>query len=110
MTVAQTILDQLGGNRFIVMTGSSNFVEDKTTNTLRMNLAKNASKANRLSITLNPDDTYTMRFWRYTAPRWSNKTFSYSDAKIKEVKTFSGIYFDQMQRLFTEVTHLYTSL
>lgn len=44
MRVADIILNQLGGNKFVVMTGSKNFVSDG--NTLRMNLAKNCSKAN----------------------------------------------------------------
>ena len=43
MSVAATILQQLGGHKFVVMTGSSHFVSDK--NTLRMKLAKNKSKA-----------------------------------------------------------------
>ena len=48
MSVADTILQQLGGHKFVVMTGSSHFVSDK--NTLRMKLAKNKSKANKLDI------------------------------------------------------------
>ena len=56
MSVADTILQQLGGHKFVVMTGSSHFVSDK--NTLRMKLAKNKSKANKLDITLDAYDTY----------------------------------------------------
>ena len=108
MTKAQIILQQLGGNKFIAMTGSNHFLDDDST--LHMHLAKNASKANRLSITLNADDTYTMRFWKYTAPRLNYKTLTYSKEKIADIKTINGIYFDQMQNIFTEVTHLYTSL
>ena len=36
MTIANTILEQLGGNKFIAMTGAKNFVSDG--NTLRMTL------------------------------------------------------------------------
>ena len=106
MRVADIILQQLGGNRFAVMTGSKNFISDG--NTLRMSLARNASKANRLYITLDFDDTYTMRFFRYTAPRWNNKKCWYDDEKITEIKTYTGVYCDQLQELFTEVTGLYT--
>lgn len=108
MTVANIIYNQLGGNKFVVMTGSKNFLDDG--NTLRMALARNASKANRLWITLEADDTYTMRFFRYTAPRYSTKTYTFSDEKITEVRTIKGVYCDMLQELFTEVTGLYTRL
>ena len=108
MNIPEIILNQLGGNRFVVMTGSKNFVADG--NTLRMTLAKNGSKANRLYITLDADDTYTMHFFKYTAPRFNSKTYSFTDEKITEVKTFHGVYCDQLQELFTEVTKLYTNL
>ena len=39
MKVAQTIFEQLGGNKFVAMTGSKNFVASE--NFLRMNLTKN---------------------------------------------------------------------
>lgn len=108
MRVADIILDQLGGNKFVVMTGSKNFVADG--NTLRMTLAKNASKANRLWITLEADDTYTMRFFRYTAPKMNTKTYTFTDEKITEVKTTKGVYCDMLQDIFTNTTGLYTRL
>ena len=71
MSIASIILEQLGGNKFIAMTGASHFVSDG--NTLRMTLPKNGSKANRLYITLDEGtDTYTMRFFRYTANEYKN--------------------------------------
>ena len=108
MSVAQTILDQLGGGRFVAMTGSKNFVSDG--NTLRMHLAKNASKANRLEITLNGLDLYDMRFYRYTAPRYSTRggEFRVYPEKVTEVKTYNDVYCDQLQELFTDVTGMYT--
>ncbi len=108
MTIAQTILQQLGGNRFIAMTGAKNFVDDGYT--LRMTLPRNASKANRLYITLDFDDTYTMRFFRYTAPRLNTKKFTFSKEKVTEVKTIKGVYCDMLQERFTEVTKMYTRL
>lgn len=106
MRVADIILNQLGGGRFAAMTGSSHFVSDG--NTLRMSLAKNSSKANRLYITLDPDDTYTMRFFRYSAPRFNSKTISFTDEKITEIKEIKGVYCDMLQGIFTQVTGLYT--
>lgn len=108
MNVANTILQQLGGNKFVVMTGASHFVSDG--NTLRMTLPKNKSRANRLYITLEPTDTYTMRFFRYTSPRFNSKTCSFSSEKTEEVKIFTDVYFDMLQELFTSVTGMYTYL
>lgn len=108
MRVADIILQQLGGGRFIVMTGSKNFVSDG--NTLRMSLTKNSSKANRLWITLDEDDTYTMRFFKYTAPRFNTKTCIFTEEKVTEIKKISGVYCDQLQDIFTETTGLYTRI
>ena len=108
MNVPNTILQQLGGNKFIVMTGSKNFLGDGYT--LRMHLAKNMSKANRLEITLDADDTYTMRFYKYTAGRLNKKTFSFTEDKVSEIYTLSGVYCDMLQQVFTQVTGMYTRL
>ena len=108
MKVAETILQQLGGNRFVSMTGAKNFVSDG--NTLRMSLPRNASKANRLYITLDASDTYTMRFFHYSPARLNRKTYTWSDDKIKEIKTLRGVYCDQLQNIFTSVTGMYTHL
>lgn len=108
MRVADIILEQLVGHKFVVMTGSKNFLADG--NTLRMNLAKNGSKANRLWITLDADDTYTMRFFKYTAPRFNSKTLTFTEEKITEVREHKGVYCDMLQDIFTEVTGLYTRL
>lgn len=110
MTVANTILYQMGGNRFIAMTGASHFVD--AGNTLRMHLPRNMSKANRLYITLDADDTYTMRFFYY---REGGIKVDHKRMTVKETKTIerdvykiSGIYFDQLQEIFTAQTGLYT--
>lgn len=108
MRVADIILQQLGGGRFIAMTGSKNFVSDG--NTLRMSLAKNSSKANRLWITLDGDDTYTMRFFKYAAPRFNTKTCTFTEEKVTEIKKISGVYCDMLQDIFTNTTGLYTRI
>lgn len=110
MRVADIILDQMGGNRFICMTGSKDFISDG--NTLRMTLTRNQSKANRLYITLDADDTYTMRFFRYTSSRMrvdhKKGEIKIYDPKITEIKTIKGVYCDMLQEIFTDVTGLYT--
>lgn len=94
--IAKEILNQLGGNRFIAMTGSKNFGADK--NTLSMKLTRNKSGANYLRITLNAMDTYDMEF---VSIRGTSRIVK---------KKLEGIYNDQLQAMFTDVTGLYTSL
>jgi hypothetical protein len=108
MRVADIILEQLGGNKFLVMTGAKNLLADG--NTLRMSLPKNMSGANKLEITLDATDTYTMRFYKYTAGRLNKKTWSWTEDKVKEIKLLSGVYCDMLQSIFTEVTGMYTRL
>ena len=108
MTIANTILEQLGGNKFIAMTGAKNFVSDG--NTLRMTLPKNRSKANRLYITLDASDTYTMHFFKYTAGRLNKKAFAWSPDKKEDIENISGVYADMLQDIFTSVTGMYTHL
>lgn len=94
MKVAETILNQLGGNRFIAMTGSKNFAASE--NYLSMKLTRNASGANYLKITLTPMDVYKMEF------------ISIRGNSIKTKVEFDNVYCDQLQSLFTEATGLYT--
>lgn len=99
MQVARIIFEQLGANRFAVMTGSRNFVT--TQNSLRMDLARNSSSANRLEITLESDDTYTMHFYRLTMGK---------QIKLTTIAKEEGVYCDQLQQIFTAKTGLYTKL
>lgn len=109
MSIAETILQQLGGNRFIAMTGAKNFLSDG--NTLRMTLPKNGSKANRLWVTYNSAlDLYDMRFFRYRPGRIDIRTGKFIEDKISDEKIFNGICCDQLQELFTEHTKMYTHL
>ena len=112
--IATDIFQQLGGNRFAVMTGTKGFLWDEKAQTLRMTLARNASKANRLEIIYNWDDTYTMRFYHHTPYRTKidieKKIWKEYPEKITEVKTYQHIYCDQLQELFTEITGMYTHL
>lgn len=108
MEIAKTILDQLGGNKFLVMTGANHLLADG--NTLRMTLPKNASKANRLYITLDGTDTYTMRFFRFTPGRLNKKTFAWSEDKTEEIKLVDGVYCDMLQEIFTATTGMATRL
>jgi len=108
MTIARTILDQLGGNKFIAMTGSKNFTD--CGRSLSMRLAKNASRANYLKITLNGLDTYDMEFAQYLPGKYNAKSNTFRSEQIISVAKFDGVYCDQLQGIFTGVTKLYTRL
>lgn len=103
MDIATTILQQLGGNKFIVMTNAKNFVSVK--DGIRFSIGRNGSKANMVLITLKWDDTYTMQFWRK-----GSEVNPYKNAEPKMLKEYDGIYCNQLQELFTEYTGLYTKL
>jgi hypothetical protein len=109
--VTKTIYEQLGGNQFTVMTGAKLFVSDG--NKLRFRIGKNASKANKVVIALEADDTYTMTFSKFTpydvkiAKDGTLKERQESDVIIAEHK---GVYCDMLQDIFTEVTGMHTRL
>ena len=100
--IAQEILRQLGGKKFIAMTGSKNFTSsknDKGEAVLTMHLTKNKSKAKYLSITLNSLDLYDLEF------STTNKDYEYI-----VVETHNDVYNDMLQEIFTSVTGLDTHL
>ena len=99
--IAKTILQQIGGKRFVTMTGSRDFID--MGNGLRMSLARNKTSANRLDIIYDGGaDLYNMRFYRKT---FSKKTF---ESRTKDIETHEGIYCDMLEEMFTMVTGLYT--
>lgn len=102
MTVARTILDQLGGGRFIVMTGAKNFIGDERSLTFK--IGKNCNNINYVRIVYNRiPDHYNMEFYRASV---SKKT----GPQKKEVARYDGIFFDQLQPLFTKTTGMDTHL
>lgn len=102
--VAQEILRQLGGGRFMAMVGGKNAFHGtfggKTG--LQIDIGKGAEGGiNRLIVKLDRgSDTYDMEFWR-VAKRGMD---------VKKVSEASGVYADDLQRIFTSRTKFYTSL
>lgn len=94
--VAETILAQLGGNRFKVMTGACSFSSGKDCLTFR--LKTNPKRINAVRITLTPLDLYKMEFIKI-------KKF-----EVVVDKEVDGVYCDQLQEVFTNHTGLYTHL
>ncbi len=95
--IADTILAQLGGGRFVAMTGAKSFSFDET-GALGMRIGRNSKSINYLKISLTADDLYTMEFKRIRG------------TKVTDVNTFEGVYCDMLQELFTEATGLYTHM
>lgn len=106
MNVAQIILAQLGGSRFVAMTGAKNLIatgqDEKQLGALSFRLPRGFAKngINYVRVTLDFDDTYTVLFAKFN-------TRSY---EVKKVSEFSGVYNDMLRELFTSETGLHTSL
>lgn len=102
-TPANEILSQLGGRKFLAITGSKNVFSTNNGFTLSMHLTRNSAKAKYLQITLNDSDTYTMVFSK-------EKVGKKYEKEIIEVAKFEGVYYDMLQTIFTKVTGLLTRL
>ncbi len=98
--VAQTILQQLGGNKFLAMTGAKNLTYGTNKEGLpQLSFKFPMSKvANYCSIILQANDTYTMQF---TKIRGTNFT---------ALKPIEGLYDDMLASCFEGMTGLRTSL
>lgn len=96
MTVANTILAQLGGKRFLAMTGAKSLCGDK--DALSFKLPSQGGKTRGVLIRLLPSDTYSM------------KLFEMRRLEIVRDETREGIYCDNLRDVFTSMTGLATSL
>jgi hypothetical protein len=97
--VAKTILHQLGGNKFIVMTGAKNIVygtNDQENDFICFKIMPNAKKITHIYIELTSMDLYNMQFLRC------------STLKRDIIKEHCNIYDDMLQDIFTQETQLYT--
>ena len=96
--IAKTILDQLGGDRFISMTGARNFsyAPDGSLSFRLPNMP--GVPVNNVRISLDPTDTYNVEFGRVRG------------IDYKVVRTEEMVYADSLRRVFESNTGLYTSL
>jgi len=95
--ISGTILEQLGGSRFIAMTGAHSFMYDDN-GSLIFKLPSNRGHL-AVRVELNAMDTYDMHFLRMARGSYEVKT-----------TTREGIYNDQLQTVFTTETGLATRL
>jgi hypothetical protein len=93
--IAKIILDQLGGQRrLVVMTGANNFIAVK--NGLSFKLKSRI--ANYVKIVLNGNDLYDIEFQKLIS------------TKSKKVAEYNDIYFDQLIPIVEKETGMYLKL
>jgi hypothetical protein len=100
--VAHTILAQLGGNRFIAMTGAKSFLGDP--HSLMFTLPGRLTKGgtNKVRITLQPNDTYSLQFLKLGSASTGYKTTL--------VDFMQDVHAEQLRQAFTRATGLDTAL
>ena len=96
MTIANEILRQMGGPAALVMVGGSAH-GDETSLTVKFK-AKAHKRINCVIITLDPSDTYTVKFCRV----WNRTNVG--------VASFSDVYAEDLKGLIERTTGLYLSL
>lgn len=102
-SVYQQILQQLGGSKFLTMTGASKLIQgyeriDDSLPFLAFRLPKASKGINQVKIVLMPSDTYIMKFFK---SRREDYTL---------VSQIDNVYAEQLQDIFTQQTGLLTHL
>lgn len=106
LQVAQTILEQLGGKRFIAMTGAKDFVAlndwqgKPTRGGLQFSLPNNFAKdgINKIRVTLTTMDDYLV------------EPFKIRGAKVQAFPIRTEVYGDNLQAVISKITGLDTYL
>ena len=97
MQAAQTIISQLGGDRFCAMTGAAQFVTSG--NMLQFKIGRGAkNKATNVRVTTEASDTYAVEFV-------SIRGFS-----VKTISTHKMVHADQLRGVFTQQTGMEAGL
>ncbi len=98
MSVAQTILEQLGGGRFVAMTGAKNFVGGERH--LRFKLPANFARdgINLIEINLTAADLYDVSYYQTRG------------LNVRKIAADDGLYYDQLRVSFKARTGLDVSL
>ena len=94
--VARTILYQLGGHRFVQMTGAKNLVGSD--DSLSFKIGSNAEKITHVRVTLTPAGDYTLEFLKIRG------------TMIKPLHTAEHVYADNLPRVFERHTGMGVSL
>lgn len=98
MQTAQTILQQLGGGKFVAMTGTRHLCGDESRLMFGLPARLARDGINKVVVTLEPTDTYKVEF------------FKIRGTNVRLVAEDLNVYGDQLQRVFTARTGLDTQL
>lgn len=100
---AQTILAQLGGRRFLAMTGARDLLFDATGHRFRLPARFARHGITHIQVLLDSSDTYTLRARRMVRRRGALPELTVVDER-------ADVYADVLCRIFTDMTGLATSL
>jgi hypothetical protein len=96
---AEEVLQQLGGRKFITMTGAKNFVKNDPKKQITFKIGGGAKGGiNYVRITLTSMDLYNIEFLKARG------------TDLKVVAMEKGVYNDQLQQMFTKHTGMHTRL
>ncbi len=102
------VLEQMGANKFLAMTGSK--VMRCNDEVLELKLKSNFSKANKLIISLNSNDTYNMEFISNKPAKLNVNKMTFTDEVNTQIKLIENVYYNNLTKIFTELTLMYTCL
>lgn len=97
--VADTILQQFGGNRFVAMTGAKQMVslEDG----IQFKLGRGAARRiNKVRVTLGSDDLYKLEFFRIDV----------REGKVFHIAVCERVHAESLRSCFTNITGMDCSL
>lgn len=99
ITIARTILEQLGGRRFVALTGARDMTAGRNWLAFKLPSYFAQKGINAIRITLDEAaDLYRVEFSKIRG------------VKITPIATHDGIYCDGLAALFTAETGLFTTL
>lgn len=96
--IATEILRQIGGRRFIAMTGAKNMLSHESGLSFRLPSRFATDGINYVKVTLTADDDYTVEFGKV----WG--------VKYRVLATVEGVYCDNLRDVFTDKTGLECTL
>lgn len=104
--IANTILAQIGGKALFMMGAKDKIAIE---NGVQFKI-RGSKVANTIKVVLDPSDTYTVTFMKYSPIRVNRKTLEVSGGTAKVVKEFDSMYAEDLTRIIGDVTGLATSL
>jgi hypothetical protein len=98
LTVANTILEQLGGNRFLAMTGAKNLLGGENFLAFGLPGTMTTKGINKVRITLNGFDTYDV------------EGFKIRGTRVEPIAFRQDVHAENLRETFTRMTGLDTHL